>query len=102
MHSAQSAAPNWSQNDCLHANLNKGIFYLSKYQVRGLNAIRSTLPIINLFLWSESDGVTGQNFGVHLAITCRLVLEKIDYKVLLLASPFWQDARWGILILTLT
>ena len=39
------------------------------WQLRGLNPIRSTLLISSAFLWSESDGVTGQNFEVPVATT---------------------------------
>ena len=42
----------------------------SSKSLRGLNPIRSTLPISSAFLWSESDGVTGQKFEVQVATTC--------------------------------
>ena len=39
--------------------------------LRGLNPNRSTLTISSAFLWSESDGVTGQKFvEVQVATTC--------------------------------
>ena len=43
---------------------------LKAQPLRGLNLIRSTLHISSAFLWSEGDGVTGQNFEVQVAITC--------------------------------